>query len=139
MSTVTTTITVKVSGKITAKIDDAIIAEWIDDRLNDGRNVFVTSASRGGGGGRVYGKHRASAPGEYPATDSGRLANSVDSEMTGPRSGALFSAVEYAGFLTSGTSKMAPRKMLADALHEALSQRPASDELAKAATFEGGT
>lgn len=126
--------------RIEAVIDEEVISAWIEDRLNDARSHFIQSASRGGGGGRVYrqhGKlHRASAPGEYPATDSGRLVSSVDYEMAGPFEGHLQSDVEYALYLTTGTSKMAARKMLADALEDVLKARPATDELAQAVTFE---
>ncbi len=34
--------------------------------------------------GRIYGSHQASAPGESPASDTGRLLGTVGSEMTGP-------------------------------------------------------
>ena len=131
-----TGVTVKatISDLAVPVIDDATITAWIEDRLNDGRNTFVRSVSRGGGGGRVYGrrKHHASAPGEYPVTDGGRLVNSVDTQMHGAREGALTSDVLYAAWLTDGTKRMAPRKMLKDALTEALTARPQEDQLAKA-------
>jgi len=113
-----------------AEIDDDIIAEWIEDRLNDGRNEFIKAMGRKG--------NSRSAPGEYPKTDGGRLANSVDYQMDGARSGVLGSDVEYALYLTTGTSKMAPRKMFVDALDDALKRRPETDKLAKAATLKLG-
>jgi len=131
-------ITVVLTGVPDAEISDEIISEWIENRLNDGRNVFIQHASRGGGGGRVYGSHRASAPGEYPATDSGRLVNSVDAELLSAREGQLHSDVAYASYLTTGTSHMAPRQMLREALEEAISARPNPEELAKAVRFTTG-
>jgi len=131
-------VTVTVSGDVRPRIDDSVIAAWIDARLNDGRNTFITNASRGGGGGRQYGRHRASAPGEYPATDSGRLVNSVDSQMNSDYEGELFSDVEYGRYLAGGTSRMAPRKMLYEALTEALDARPDFDALTAAVKFDGG-
>lgn len=132
------TVSIDVGDMPQPTIDDDAISSWIEARLNDARNLFVQRVSRGGGGGRVYGRreHRASAPGEYPATDSGRLVNSVHYEMRGPREGALFSDVEYAAYLTEGTFKMAPRLMLADALEEVLNNRPRTDVLARVARME---
>ena len=142
-SELTITISQNLSNPIGAGIDDAVIGEWIEQRLNDARNTFIQHMS-GGGGGQSYrrgkqGHHQASAPGDYPATDSGRLANSVDYQVTGPREGKLFSDIEYAAYLTDGTSKIAPRKMLVDALDEVMAARPNTDELAQAVKIVGGT
>ena len=119
------------------EVDDDVIAGWIEARLNNARNHFIMQMARGGGGGRVYRRgqkfHRASAPGEYPVTDGGRLANSVSIQMTDKLEGRLSSDVEYAEYLTSGTSRMAPRKMLADALQEMMERRPMFTDLARAA------
>jgi len=134
-------VTIDIDEMHVPKIDEAAVGRWIESRLNDARNRFIQRVSRGGGAGRIYrhgkrSQHHASAPGEYPATDSGRLVNSVHYEMRGPYSGALVSDVGYAGFLTEGTVRMAPRKMLADALHEVLESNPRKDLLARALTSE---
>lgn len=123
-------------------IDDEVIAAWIEERLNDGRNTFIRHMS-GSHSGRTYrrgksGSHTASAPGDWPATDSGRLASSTDYQMTGPREGTLGSDIEYAVYLTLGTYKMGPRQMYQEALQEVMDQRPAGDELAKAVTLDTG-
>jgi hypothetical protein len=114
------------------EVDEEAIGRWIEGRLNAARNLFIRNVSRGGGTGRTYrrgrrGVHQASAPGEYPVTDSGRLVNSIDYEMNGPLRGTLFSTVEYARFLRDGTTgirEMKPRKMLDEALEEALATGP---------------
>jgi hypothetical protein len=135
---------VTVSVKSTAsdmpevRIDEDIIEAWIEERLNEARDTFVLHLS-GGGGGRTYkGGHRASAPGQYPATDSGRLANSVDYQMRDSREGALFSDIEYATYLTDGTIHMAPRKMLYDAIEEVLGTRASTEALTRAVVIGGG-
>src|SRR5262245_16673354 len=97
-------------------VDDEQISRWIEARLNRARNLFIQRVSRGGGTGRSYRRgrqsvHRASAPGEFPATDSGRLVNSVWYQMLGPREGMLYSDLEYAAYLTTGTRNMEARKM----------------------------
>jgi len=122
-------------------VDDDQITGWIEARLNDARNLFIQRVSRGGGGGRTYRRgrgrqHRASAPGEYPATDQGRLVNSISYQMHGPRSGSIGSEVQYAKFLTEGTAHMEARRMLADALQEVLDNRPSTDPLARAVRLE---
>lgn len=137
MASRTVNITVAIEAeRFSIQIDEAKIQSWIEGRLNDARNTFVRGMS-GGGGGRTYGNHTASSPGEYPATQSGRLANSVDYEMHGTREGTLTSDVEYASYLTTGTSHMAARKMLADALEETLDANMMEAELAQAITIVG--
>lgn len=117
---------VVITQQKTVQYDEHAISRWIEGRLNNARNVFVRNVSRGAGGGREYprGKrglfHKASAPGEYPVTDSGRLANSIDYRMISPREGALFSEIDYAEYLTRGTRRMKKRKMLHEAVKESL-------------------
>jgi hypothetical protein len=69
--------------------------------------------------GRVYRRkgrnHRASAPGEFPARDSGAHLASVSSSSNGQEAN-VGSGMFYAKFLRDGTSKMAKRKMSREAL-----------------------
>jgi hypothetical protein len=121
--------------------DEHAVTAWIEARLNDARNTFVRNVSRGTGGGRVYSRgrrtHRASAPGEYPATDTGRLVNSVDYRMVSPTEGVLFSDIDYAEYLTKGTRHMAKRKMMREAVEEALASRPVPADLKGAVKLSG--
>lgn len=74
---------------------------------------------RGQKTGRVYGKHRASAPGEPPASDTGNLQTSIDIDIDTDGMGASVIAVAaYAAMLEFGTSKMAPRPFLHPSLEE---------------------
>lgn len=117
-------VNIMVTAVAEVELDDEAIQKWIATQLNAARNIFIRQMSRGGGTGRIYKRkgrtHHASAPGEYPVTDSGALVASIEWEMTGDREGRLFSELDYAAYLTTGTSKMAPRKMLPDALRDAL-------------------
>jgi HK97 gp10 family phage protein len=80
-------------------------------------SVAKKSIMQGGKSGRLYKRrtvvHRASAPGEAPANDTGRLVNSIVSEVTKTEMAATVSAgkgiAKYARYLEYGTSKMAPR------------------------------
>lgn len=68
---------------------------------------------RGSRSGRLYGSHRASAPGEPPAVKSGTLRNSWRPVQYGSRhqSPAIESGVSYAGYMENGTpgGMIAPR------------------------------
>lgn len=65
--------------------------------------------------GRVYEKssprrtHRASAPGEPPATDTGRLASSVQYKKVAQGSAEVDTQVEYGAWLEFGTLRIAKR------------------------------
>lgn len=60
--------------------------------------------------GRIYGKHQASAPGESPASDTGRLAQSITTTYDAAKlTGYVNVATEYAEALEFGTPRIAPR------------------------------
>ena len=63
-----------------------------------------------------YKFHRASAPGEAPATDTGNLANSIYARMTGKAEGEVGSTAEYAPVLEFGGAHVAPRPALRPAV-----------------------
>lgn len=83
------------------------------------------------GSGELYGKHRASAPGEPPAPDTGRLraATQADEQVRrdgGDLVGRVVANTEYALPLEIGTERMAARPYLgrlksdhSDDLHKA--------------------
>ena len=79
------------------------------------RGDIVKAYQRGPASGVTYEKynprrtHTASAPGQAPATDTGRLASSVDFKRDGPMSATVGSQVAYAAMLEFGTSRIAPR------------------------------
>lgn len=70
--------------------------------------------------GRLYQRrtvaHQASAPGEAPASDTGRLVNSISAYLVKGRSYAVVTAGRgvalYAAMLEFGTSKIAPRPFM---------------------------
>ncbi|QQS25153.1 MAG: HK97 gp10 family phage protein [Actinomycetota bacterium] len=84
-----------------------------------------------GGSGRTYrrGKvtHRASAPGQPPAVDTGRLRSSITHEL-GAKGPVLVARVgtnvTYAKHLELGTSKMRPRPFLRPALAKVRGMQP---------------
>lgn len=98
---------------------DEVVIEAITDIVTD-THAFAVAGMATGGGGRVYEKykprrtHRASTPGAYPATDTGRLASSVRMELptVGNIVGKVGTAVKYGAWLEFGTSRMAARPWL---------------------------
>lgn len=53
--------------------------------------------------------HQASAPGQAPMSDTGRLASSIEFDQIGPLTATVGSNLIYAKWLEYGTRKMAPR------------------------------
>lgn len=78
--------------------------------------------------GRIYpskhrkgAKHQASAPGEFPAADSGRLHQSITTAETSSADVVRFetgSNVDYGTYLELGTSNMEPRPFMTPAYNE---------------------
>lgn len=88
------------------------------------RKDAIKSIQRGTKTGTVYergpgqnlsGTHQASAPGQAPATDTGRLVSSIKAVSNG-LSGAVFSKLDYSFWLEYGTIRMEPRPYLNPAL-----------------------
>ncbi len=64
--------------------------------------------------------HRASAPGEAPATDTGGLVISIYNESRGKYAKAIGSRLDYAYYLEFGTFKMAKRPSWIPAVERAI-------------------
>ena len=88
------------------------------------RGDAIKSVQRGTKSGTVYTRssgqnlsptHRASAPGQAPATDTGALASSIKAESK-DLSGRVYSDLNYAFWLEFGTLNMEPRPYLNPAL-----------------------
>lgn len=99
---------------------DDVVSEVISDLVLDTQSIAIQGIQRSGGGGRTYQKynprrtHSASAPGNYPSSDTGRLASSVRAIL--PTASSMFgqvgTAVKYGAWLEFGTSRMAARPWL---------------------------
>lgn len=63
--------------------------------------------------------HTASAPGQPPAVDTGRLVSSVVYEKAGPAAAEVSSAVLYAAWLEFGTMQIAARPAWVPAVENA--------------------
>lgn len=85
------------------------------------RNHAVLAIQKGPKTGRTYVRgtvtHRASAPGEAPATDTGILAGSIGWNVDASTLTAdVFASSAYAVHLELGTSRMEPRPFMVPAL-----------------------
>lgn len=99
---------------------ERVTVDVITDVVLDTQQYAVDGIQRGPATGRVYEKynprrtHQASAPGEYPMTDTGRLASSVVAfpPTEGNVTGTVGTNIEYGRHLEFGTSRMAARPWL---------------------------
>jgi phage gpG-like protein len=93
------------SKDMQAAVADAVTATGLELRGD-----VVKRIQQGPKTGRTYQRrgvtHTASAPGQAPATDTGRLANSITFEQVGPVSVTVGSALIYAAYLEYGTTHM---------------------------------
>jgi HK97 gp10 family phage protein len=85
------------------------------------RNHAVESILKGPKTGRVYKRkgvtHRASAPGQPPAADLGRLAQSITVKHTpGSKVATVIAGTKYARLLEMGTRRVAPRPFMRPAI-----------------------
>lgn len=88
------------------------------------RDEAISSITEGNKSGRIYKRgnvtHRASAAGEAPANDTGRLAGSIQAIQKDNEALVIAGrgAVKYARFLEFGTERMAERPFMVPALEK---------------------
>jgi phage gpG-like protein len=101
---------------------DAVMTETITRVVMDTRTNAVQGIQRGPATGEVRSDgSRASAPGQFPMSDTGRLANSVDFNLptSGRLTGEVGTNVIYGRHLEFGTSRMAARPWLLPSFEKA--------------------
>ena len=109
------------------KASDQIVLETITDLVTDTHQFAVDGIAGPPKSGVTYEKydprrtHTASAPGQYPATDTGRLLGGVRMELPTPSRmiGRVGTAVQYGPYLEFGTSRMAARPWLLPSFEKA--------------------
>jgi len=103
-----------------------IVEEAVFDTATHTHRTAVQGIQKGPASGRVYARylgrrggrlkrprrHQASAPGEYPASDTGRLASSVQMDQQTRMRIYVGTRVKYGRHLEYGTSRMAARPWL---------------------------
>ena len=102
-----------------------VIEEVLFDIATETQSEAIKGINGPPKSGRVYEKtnpnrtHTASAPGQYPASDTGRLASSVRMVPVGPTAYEVGTNVEYGPMLEFGTVKMAARPWLLPSFEKA--------------------
>ena len=97
---------------------DEVVLKTITDLAVTTQALARKGIQGGPKSGRTYRRgnvsHQASAPGQYPATDTGRLASSVQFELPSPGSmtAVVGTNIMYGPMLEFGTSRMAARPWL---------------------------
>ena len=95
------------------KEGEAAIAKVVTQTAMDVRSDIIKRYQRGPKTGVTYTRgnveHTASAAGEAPATDTGRLVSGTDFKSTGKLSAEVGNKVKYGPMLEFGTFKIAPR------------------------------
>jgi len=100
---------------------DAALSQIVMATAQNVRANAIRSIQGGPKNGKKYEKyaprrtHRASSPGQAPATDTGRLASSIMADITG-LTAEVSANVQYAAPLEFGTVNMAARPFLQPAL-----------------------
>lgn len=97
------------------------------------KNNIIKTVLESPAGGRVYGSHVASAPGEPPASDTGALVRSIRVDHKALKANVIVAA-QYAALLEFGTQFIAPRPFVRPTVAKS---RPAmvkvfNDEIGKA-------
>ena len=100
----------RLAGDLREEAGRTVLATAIEMRAD-----IVQRIQRGPASGITYKKskptrtHTASAPGQAPMSDTGRLANSITFDRVGNLTATVGSALNYAPWLEYGTSRMAAR------------------------------
>jgi len=101
---------------------DAVMTEIVTNLAVDTQREAVQGIQRGPATGAVRPDgSRASAPGEYPMSDTGRLANNVVANLptSGNISAEVGTNIQYGRYLEFGTSRMAARPWLLPSFNKA--------------------
>jgi HK97 gp10 family phage protein len=101
---------------------DAVMTEVVTNLAVDTQREAVQGIQRGPATGAVRPDgSRASAPGEYPMSDTGRLANNVVANLptSGNISAEVGTNIQYGRYLEFGTSRMAARPWLLPSFNKA--------------------
>jgi phage gpG-like protein len=104
------------------EISDDLLVETLNDIVDDTQQEATRGIDRGPASGQPRGDgSRASAPGEYPMSDTGRLAGNIETiEATRSNIQAKVGTnIIYGAYLEFGTSKMAARPWLQRSFRQA--------------------
>lgn len=90
-------------------VRDAVSKEVVATAIRLRKDVVRSIQSGPANGAIRRNGSRASAPGQPPMSDTGRLASSIEFDQIGPLTATVGSRLAYAVYLEYGTRKMAAR------------------------------
>src|SRR5690625_809377 len=111
----------RILSRISSKFESEATA-LVNRTAQNIRNTAVRSIQKRSPGGEEYEKynprrtHVASAPGQPPNTDTGRLAGSIRAVMSGTPTAYVDALADYAVHLEFGTRNMAARPFMTPAV-----------------------
>lgn len=105
-------------GTFKISLNKRAIRNYVSAIAKQSKSRFV-SGMHSEKSGRWYDGIRASAPGEYPAIRTGRLLNSIGTDITS-NSVELGTNTEYSADLAYGAYRLKPRLMSKSAMSEAI-------------------
>lgn len=112
--------------KFHARFDKDRVQSFVEEAADEAESVFIQGMA-GRHTGRVRrkkrggGQHQASRAGEYPATDTGELEQSIKTRVR-RMAFRIGTSAPYAIYLRTGTSRMKRRKMSDNALQTSVSR-----------------
>lgn len=99
------------------------VLELLEKTALEAETTMKDSITQGSKSGVIYRRnnkeHRASAPGQAPANDTGKLASGINYNRVSDREHEIKITTEYALALEVGTSRIAPRPFIMPAIQEA--------------------
>ena len=104
--------------KRVGKISDELLVDTLNDIAMDTQQNAVRGIKRGPASGKTYKRgaktHKASAPGQYPMSDTGRLASNIEVNLAtkAKKVSNVGTNILYGAYLEFGTSSMAKRPWL---------------------------
>ena len=104
------------------EISDDLLVEAINDVADDTQQFAVDGIKRGPASGKPRGDgSSASAPGQYPMSDTGRLMGNIKTILATPANirAKVGTNIIYGAYLEFGTSKMAARPWLERSFRQA--------------------
>jgi len=106
------------AGNMRAYFSQKELEKWLADVGDNATKTF-----RRGMRGSHSGRNGRSAPGEYPANQTGKLIATIKS-VAGPRKVTVGTSMYYSIYLTGAEGKLEPRKMSKEALLEGRAATP---------------
>ena len=106
--------------KILGSAAELAVEEIVEDVAINTHSIAVKGIASQPASGKIYGKHQASAAGQFPMTDTGFLASNVKFEFRTKQNAIVGTDVKYGKNLEFGMSRVAARPWLGRSFNQAI-------------------